>query len=312
MGGTIILEGLSKAYSPGKGIFDLSLDVRQGEIFGFLGPNGAGKTTTIRHLIGFIRPDQGSCTIEGLDCWRQASRIQKRLGYLAGEIAFFDDISAAAMIDFVAAMRGLKDKSRIKTLCQRFDLDPRGRIRKMSKGMKQKVAIVCAFMHDPDILILDEPTSGLDPLMQKVFVELLLEEKKRGKTIFMSSHIFEEVEKTCERTAIIRQGRLAGIPSLSELRERQKQVLIFTFASEGQSAAFATACTALMAASAPAAGMDAAGPPVVRSVNQVRCEARGRLREILGLAAEYEITAVENHRQSLEEMFLHYYGGEEQ
>lgn len=207
----ISIEKLTRDYGDGKGIFDVSFGVGNGEVFGFLGPNGAGKTTTIRHLMGFIRPKTGKCTISGLDCWTQSSEIQKNLGYIPGEINFFDDMSGTEFLDFSAKYRGFQDSGRKKALLERFELNPKGKIKKMSKGMKQKIGIVAAFMHDPDILILDEPTSGLDPLMQSRFVELIAEEKKRGKTILLSSHMFEEVERTCDRIGIIREGKLAAV-----------------------------------------------------------------------------------------------------
>ena len=208
---TIEIDRLTKDYGRGRGVFDLTFSVAQGEAFGFLGPNGAGKTTTIRHLMGFSRPQSGSCRIGGLDCLTQSPRIQKDLGYIPGEIALPDEMTGLEFLRFLARYRGVSDFSRAEALMARFELDPRGRIRRMSKGMKQKVGIVCAFMHDPAVLVLDEPTSGLDPLMQNRFIELVLEEKARGKTILLSSHMFEEVERTCDRVGILRQGKLAAV-----------------------------------------------------------------------------------------------------
>lgn len=202
------ISHITKDYGNSRGIFDVSLSVKKGEVYGFLGPNGAGKTTTIRHLLGFLKPEKGECRINGMDCFSQASLIQKNLGYLAGEIAFPEDFTGRGLLNFLADMKGIRDRSRIKELIDRLELDPSGKVRKMSKGMKQKLGIINAFMGNPEIVILDEPTSGLDPLMQNRFIDLILEEKKKGTTIFMSSHLFEEVERTCERTAIIRRGRL--------------------------------------------------------------------------------------------------------
>ena len=160
------VEHLTKDYGGGKGIFDLSFSIEKGEVFGFLGPNGAGKTTTIRHILGFIKPQEGRAEVDGLDCWRCPDQIQRRLGYLPGEIAFPGDMTGTAFIRLIAELRGLRDMRRAESLIARFELDPSGRLRRMSKGMKQKIGLVCAFMHDPAILVLDEPTSGLDPLMQ--------------------------------------------------------------------------------------------------------------------------------------------------
>lgn len=214
------IDHLTRNYGNGKGIFDVSFSVGEGEVFGFLGPNGAGKTTTIRHLMGFIRPKEGFCRIDGKDCWKARAEIQQHLGYIPGEINFFDDMSGREFLRFMARYRQIPAENRQKELLERFELNPKGKIKKMSKGMKQKLGIVAALMHDPQILILDEPTSGLDPLMQNLFIQLIAEEKARGKTILLSSHMFEEVERTCDRIGIIRQGRMVAIDSVDTLRSR--------------------------------------------------------------------------------------------
>lgn len=214
------IDHLTRDYGNGKGIFDVSFSVGEGEVFGFLGPNGAGKTTTIRHLMGFIRPKEGFCRIDGKDCWKARAEIQQHLGYIPGEINFFDDMSGREFLRFMTRYRQIPAENRQKELLERFELNPKGKIKKMSKGMKQKLGIVAALMHDPQILILDEPTSGLDPLMQNLFIQLIAEEKARGKTILLSSHMFEEVERTCDRIGIIRQGRMVAIDSVDTLRSR--------------------------------------------------------------------------------------------
>lgn len=216
----INVQNLTRDYGSGKGIFNLSIQVEQGEVFGFLGPNGAGKTTTIRHLMGFIKPKTGSCRIDGLDCWKHRDLIQKRLGYIPGEINFFDHMTGSEFLKFLSDYRNINRGTRVQKLLERFELDPKIKIKKMSKGMKQKLGIAAAFLHDPDILILDEPTSGLDPLMQTRFVQLITEEKRKGKTILLSSHIFEEVERTCDRIGMIRNGTLAAVDSVETLRKR--------------------------------------------------------------------------------------------
>ena len=170
--------------------------------------------------MGFIRPKQGYCRINGKDCWKARAEIQQHLGYIPGEINFFDDMSGQEFLRFIARYRQIPAENRQKELLERFALNPKGKIKKMSKGMKQKLGIVAAFMHDPQILILDEPTSGLDPLMQNLFIQLIAEEKTRGKTILLSSHIFEEVERTCDRIGMIRQGRMVAIDSIDTLRSR--------------------------------------------------------------------------------------------
>jgi ABC-2 type transport system ATP-binding protein len=289
----IEVKNLTKDYGHGKGVFDVNLSVKQGEVFGFLGPNGAGKTTTIRNLMGFIRPDKGSCSILSLDCYHDAAKIQEHLGYLAGEIAFLDDLSGKQLLDFIAAMKGIKDKSRITELMELFELNPAGRLKKMSKGMKQKVGIISAFMGDPDIIILDEPTSGLDPLMQNRFIDLILNEKKKGKTIFMSSHIFEEVERTCDRTAIIKDGKIVAIEDMATLKEKKSKSYIITF-KDGESAeAFRKETTGVI---------EAVG-------NKVTVQIKGNVLPFLQSVTKHEVKDLDVQVQTLEEIFLHFYGG---
>ena len=237
----IEVKSVTKDYGGGKGVFDISFSLEKGEVFGFLGPNGAGKTTTIRQLMGFIRPQRGRCSILGLDCTSKAAVIQRDLGYIPGEIAFMDDMTGWSFIKFMAAYRGMKNLDRAEELMARFELDSRGKLKKMSKGMKQKIGIVCGFMHDPAVLILDEPTSGLDPLMQNRFVELIREERRRGKTILMSSHMFEEVERTCDRVGIIRQGRLVAVDEVGDRKKAKRRRYTGTLADEAEAAAFASA-----------------------------------------------------------------------
>src|SRR5690554_5708821 len=195
----IEVNNLTKIYRNGKGIFDVTFHIQEGEVFGYLGPNGAGKTTTIRQLMGFTNANKGNCSIMGLDSRKDAHRIQNSVGYLPGEISFFDNMTGTDFLKFMSHLRRSKPPSRKEELIQEFQLDPTRKIRRMSKGMKQKLAIVTAFMHDPRVYILDEPTSGLDPLMQKKFIQLINREKKRGKTILMSSHSFDEIDRTADR-----------------------------------------------------------------------------------------------------------------
>ena len=292
---TIQTEGLTKDYGKGRGVFGLDFAVQPGEVFGFLGPNGAGKTTTIRQLMGFVRPDSGSARILGLDCFSQAPAIQAQTGYLPGELALPEDLTGEGFIRFVAAMRGQKDLSRARELCDRFQLDGRQRLRRMSKGTKQKMALVCAFMARPAVLLLDEPTSGLDPLMQNRFVELVLEEKARGATVFLSSHQFEEVERTCDRVAVLRRGRLAAIEPVERLRSARSRRYTFTFAQPRQAADFA-------------AGWQ--GAAVEDTKVTVQLQGADRLPALLQSAAQNQVTGLETAGQSLEEMFLKLYGEE--
>ena len=217
----ISINNLTKDYGNGKGIFDVSINIKKGEVYGYLGPNGAGKSTTMRHLMGFIKAEKGSVTIDNLDCWKEQKKIQANLGYLPGEIAFPDDMKGLEYLHLIAKMRKMKDFSYAEKLLNLFEINPNSQIKRMSKGMKQKIAIVAAFMHNPDIILLDEPTSGLDPLMQNIFIELIKEEKSKGKTIILSSHIFEEVQKVCDRVGIIKNGKLIKEISIDELKYSQ-------------------------------------------------------------------------------------------
>ena len=228
----IKIEGLTKEFGNGKGIFDVTFEVKQGEVFGFLGPNGAGKSTTIRHLMGFIKPLKGTATINGFDCWKEADQVKKHVGYLPGEIAFPEEMTAYDFIRLIAGMKGMSDLGRAEEFIEKFQLDMRVHIKKMSKGMKQKLAIVAAFLHDPDILILDEPSTGLDPLMQNILVDFILEEKKCGKTILISSHIFDEIKDTADTICIIKNGKIVESGDLKTLKSAQKRYLKAYFTKE--------------------------------------------------------------------------------
>ena len=291
----IEIRQLTKDYGNNRGIFDVSLSVKKGEVFGFLGPNGAGKSTTIRHLMGFIQADQGSCQINGLDCLRDHARIQQALGYLPGEIAFMDDMTGLEFIKFMAKMKGMTDLTKAYELMERFELNPQGKIKKMSKGMKQKIGIICAFMHDPELLILDEPSSGLDPLMQNRFIELVLEEKQRGKTIFMSSHIFEEIERTCDRTAMIKDGRLISIEELQTLKASKHKTYQITFATQELAEQF----------------MDEGFECKQVESTVIKVVPRNNLNYLLATLSRYDIIDLDITKPTLEELFLHFYGGDE-
>lgn len=219
----ISVNNLSFKYSSGKGIFDINFEVLNGTVTGYLGPNGAGKSTTIRILMGLMRAEKGDCAINGVDCFKGSAKIMKTLGYIPGEIAFPSGISCMEFLKYQCELRGLRDTARMNALIERFELDTKGTMKRFSKGMKQKVGIIAAFMHDPQVLILDEPTSGLDPLMQNEFIKLILEEKQRGKTILMSSHIFEEVERTCDNVLIIKDGRLVANADVQTLKSSKRK-----------------------------------------------------------------------------------------
>jgi ABC-2 type transport system ATP-binding protein len=235
----INIQNLTKDYGLGRGLFGVNLSVREGEVFGLVGINGAGKTTMIRHLMGFLHPTRGKCSIMGEDCWRNAEELKTFVGYVPGEIAFPDVKSGIDFFKLQAEYMGMNGISRAVDLAERFNLDATARLKRMSKGMKQKSAIVNAFMSDSDILLLDEATTGLDPLMQKVFTDLVREEKHRGKTVFMSSHMFDELESVCDRVAFLKEGHIIDIIELSKIRgdERVKEYKI-EFVNDGDYLAF--------------------------------------------------------------------------
>jgi ABC-2 type transport system ATP-binding protein len=219
MSAIIQLEKLTKSYGEHRGVVDVDLEVSQGEIFGFLGPNGAGKTTTIRTLLDLIRPTSGRALVFGIESTADPVAIHRRVGYIPGEFTLYDRLSGGQTIQYFANLRGGVDPAYQTSLIERFDIDPKRRYKELSKGNKQKIGLVIALQHKPELLILDEPTSGLDPLVQQSFFELVREARTEGRTIFLSSHILSEVERTADRVAIIREGRLVKVDSIEGLRD---------------------------------------------------------------------------------------------
>ncbi|HEK4595955.1 TPA: ABC transporter ATP-binding protein [Clostridioides difficile] len=215
----IVLNGLTKNYGKHRGINNLSFTVSAGEIFGFIGPNGAGKSTTIRTLMGLIRPTAGNATIFGLDCQTQASVIAKNLGYLPSEDSYYENMKVHELLQYTADLYKMDCHSKMHELSQRLNLDLSRRIADLSLGNRKKVGIVSALMTSPKLVIMDEPTSGLDPLIQQAFYEILKEENSRGTTIFLSSHVLSEVQKLCDRVAILKDGKLINIQSIKDMRE---------------------------------------------------------------------------------------------
>lgn len=228
----IDINGLTKDYGKGHGIFDLTISVEEGETFGFVGINGAGKTTTIRHLMGFLKPESGSAFIRGMDCRKEAARIKRLTGYIPGEIAFPNEETGEIFLKRQLELQGSSDMEYCRYICDKLQLDVTANLKMMSKGMKQKTAIAAAFMRSPDILILDEPTTGLDPLMRDHFIDLIKEQRALGHTIFMSSHIFEEIEVTCDRVALIKDGRLVAVTSMNDIRHNEDKTYKIEFRDE--------------------------------------------------------------------------------
>ncbi len=227
----IEVKQLTKDYGHGRGIFNVSFEVKEGEVFGFLGPNGAGKTTTIRHLMGFIKAQDGELYINGKNTWKSAALIKQDVGYLPGELAFPKGMTGDGFIKFMAEERQITDMTRTEELKEIFELDTSESIKEMSLGTKRKLAVVTAFMHNPKILILDEPTSGLDPVMQERFIQFILKEKEEGKTILLSSHIFSEVDATCDRIAIIKAGVVVSTIESAQLKQNTNKSFKIEFAA---------------------------------------------------------------------------------
>lgn len=289
----IEITNLTKDFGNNRGIFDLSFSLKPGEIVGFLGSNGAGKTTTIRHLMGFLKPRQGSAKILGLDCFADAASIQEKVGYLPGEIAFMDDMTGQEFIQFMAHMKKIKDMDYARELMDIFQIDTRVKIKEMSKGMKQKVGLIIAFMQDAPILILDEPTTGLDPLMQNKFVELIKKEKAKGKTILMSSHIFEEIENTCERIIMIKDGHIVADEDINVIRNEMSKHYEITFSNVKDAMEFQKQY------------------PGERKENTVYLLSKENINLLLSELCKYQIKDLNARYQTLEEVFMKYYGGNE-
>lgn len=227
--GFIDVENITKDYGDNRGIFDVNFSIKKGESFGFIGINGAGKTTTIRHLMGFLKAKSGKVEIDGLDAWKDSAEIKKRVGYIPGEIAFPNAATGTIFLKQQAELLDLKDMTYANYLIEKLQLDPSATLKRMSKGMKQKTAIVAALMANPDILIFDEPTTGLDPLMRIEFIDIIEEQRKQGKTIFMSSNMFDEVESLCDRVASIKDGRVVDIETLDKIKHKGKKTYQLEF-----------------------------------------------------------------------------------
>jgi ABC-2 type transport system ATP-binding protein len=288
-------EKLTKFYGPHRGIVDVDLAVEQGEIYGFLGPNGAGKTTTIRLLLDLIRPTSGRAFVFGIETTVDPVAIHRRVGYLPGEFALFDRLTGGQTIDYFANLQGGVDRRYQADLVARFDLDPSRRFREYSKGNKQKVGLVIALQRRPELLVLDEPTAGLDPLVQQTFFELLRDTVAEGRAAFLSSHILGEVEKTCDRVAIIREGRLVKVDRVEALRDLAHHQVELRFAAPVPGAEF----SALPGVS-----------DVVAEDHILRLRVTGSMAPIVQAAARHELVEFETREPSLEETFLAQYGRE--
>jgi ABC-2 type transport system ATP-binding protein len=284
--------GLTKDYGGSRGLFDLDLEVAEGEVFGYLGPNGAGKSTTIRLLMGLIHATRGSASILGLDSMRQSVEVKRLVGYVPGEMPQFGGLRGRDIAGHFGALRGGVDQVRVKEITERLDLDLGLKYREYSSGNKRKLGILLAFMHRPRLLILDEPSSGLDPLNQQEFFKLVREARAGGATVFLSSHVLSEVEHVCERVGIIRRGRLVRVARLDELHEMHVRRVEVVFAGDPQPQLFENL-------------------PGIENVetnhHRVTFTARGSFEPVADALAGHHVINLASHEPSLEEVFLTYY-----
>ena len=297
---TIEVDGLTKDYGYGRGVFDVSIYVDEGEVFGFLGPNGAGKSTTIRHLMGFSKPDSGSTKIFGKETFDKYNEVLSRVGYIPGEIALPAGLTGWEFLKMMQEMQSVKNEARLKQMLELFELAGNqldGETKRMSLGVKRKLAVVAAFMSDPDVLILDEPTSGLDPVMQETFVEFIHEEKARGKTILLSSHIFSEIDSTCDRIAIIKDGKLVSQFVANDLKHASRKFYTLDFGSAESKNAFLAKKDVI-----PSLQL------IKETENEIFVSVEDRdLNALIGLSSATGVTSFGNRKESLEDYFMKFY-----
>jgi ABC-2 type transport system ATP-binding protein len=292
----IEVESLTKSYGSKRGITNVSFQVEEGEVFGFLGPNGAGKTTTIRLLMALLHADAGTARIAGLDVWQQSVEIKRLTGYLPGELSLDPNLTGGQLLEYFGHLRGGIDQAYLKQLIARLDCDPSRKFRQYSSGNKRKIGIIQAFMHRPRLLILDEPTNGLDPLNQQEFDRMVKEVRDEGRTVFLSSHILSEVEQTCTRVAIIREGRLVRVGSVVELKDIKRYEITITFANPVPAEAFKT--------------LD--GVAQVEQLSDghaLRLTMQSEADAVIKKASQYAVVTLTSHEPSLEDIFLRYYEG---
>lgn len=295
-GAVIVANKLSKKYagSDAYALKNLDLNINSGEVYGFLGPNGAGKSTTIRTLMNFIQPTQGNALILGLDVVKDSVQIKRKTGYLAGNVALYKKMEGREFLEYMGELQGSKQQGNIQKLVKRFEADLGKRIGDLSKGNQQKIGIIQAFMHEPDVLILDEPTSGLDPLMQEQFYELVRETKERGAAIFVSSHNLMEVQKMCDRVGFIREGKLISEQTLADLAREATQTFDISFVSE-----------------VPLAELKKIKKAEVtkNSTHHATVHMRGNLSDLFAILASHQVNGINQREANLEQEFLRFYKG---
>jgi ABC-2 type transport system ATP-binding protein len=283
---------LTKSYGKRRGIVDVTVEIHEGEVFGFLGPNGAGKTTMIRVLLGFMRPTSGRATVFGSDCWHEAPAAHARLAYVASDPAYLGQLTAGEQLDYMARLRGLPNGA-WRRVAERLELDPTVQVRKLSRGNRQKVGVVQAFMGEEPLLVMDEPTSGLDPLMQREFLALVAETRAAGRTVFLSSHNLQEVERACDRVAIIREGRLVDVSTVSDLQASHWRSVDLVLADPAPPGAFELPNVRITSASA----------------HEVHLMIQGDVNPLLRRLAETHIADVSIATLDIEDVFLGFYDG---
>lgn len=296
----IEVKNLTKDYGSGRGVFDVSFSVGKGEVFGFLGPNGAGKSTTIRHLMGFSNPDSGQTLIFGKPTFKNYHEILNKVGYIPGEIALPAGLTGWEFIRMMQDLQGIRNENRLEMMRELFELDDatlRSETKRMSLGVKRKLAVVTAFMNDPEVLILDEPTSGLDPVMQNNFIEFIRREKERGKTILLSSHIFSEIDSTCERIAIIKDGKIVSEFIADQLKHASIKYYTIEFYNEDDKNNFIKQCTDISSVNI----IKNEGVTLFLSVDDKE------LNQTIALLSVFEIKKFSNRRESLEDYFMKFY-----
>ena len=297
-GPPVAVEQLTHYYGEHPGVIEVTFQVDEGEIFGFLGPNGAGKTTAIRHLMGLLKPTSGSARVFGLDCWTQSAAVKASIGYLPGDIHLYERMTGHELLDFFASFRRDASSARRAVLAERLELDLSRQVRQLSKGNRQKLAIVQALMHGAPLLILDEPTSGLDPLKQSDFLELLEEERRRGVTILLSSHQLDEVERVATRVAIIRAGRVVDVSDIDALRARRERTMLVVL----ERAASLERLTTLEGVRLLSTADDGL---------QLELAVRGPLQPLLRALGELPVSDLVFGPPDLESAFMHFYDREQ-
>lgn len=282
---------LTKFYGKSRGIKDVNITVNKGDIFGFLGPNGAGKSTTIRTLLDFIRPTSGSASIFGLDCQKDSVAIRKRIGYIPGDFGLYGNMTGWKFLEYFGKVRGRYDEASAKSLAHKFDIKLDRKMKEYSRGMRQKVALIQALMNNPDLVIMDEPTNGLDPLIQQTFMDVLMEQAHSGTTIFMSSHVLSEVEKVCNRVAIIKEGSIVTEEKVEELKQKSGKVIEVKFAEQVDPSIFK---------------MDGIAA-VTQPNGTYKINVTGNMENVLKELSSHKLKDISIHQMTLEDVFMHYY-----